>query len=52
MSRVDLSSAIAQSNKEVDRFAQWEQEQKDKQPIHRKILNALVFWTDLDSVDG
>ena len=51
MSTVDMSEAMHKMDQIVLDYYEKEQARKEAQPLHRKIINAIIFWDDLDSVD-
>jgi uncharacterized membrane protein YebE (DUF533 family) len=51
MSHVDMTAAMHKVDQIVIDFEKKEQARRDSQPLHRKIINAIVFWQDLDSLD-
>lgn len=51
MAQVDLKKEMIKLDKVVKDYESWEQSRREEQPLHRRIINALVFWEDLDSID-
>ena len=50
MGKADITAAMHEIDKVVVDYQQKHQERRDSQPLHRKIINALVFWEDLDNM--
>lgn len=51
LGKADLETTKQQLGKIEDEVNTWIQEQKDKHPLHLRILNTLIFWTDLEEFD-
>ena len=51
VSKSDITKTMHEIDKAMVDFQKRERAEKDAQPLHRKIINALVFWDDLDSAD-
>ncbi len=50
MSKVDMQAAMHKMDQIVLDFKAKEEARKEAQPLHRKIINAIVFWVDLDNM--
>lgn len=51
LSQTDLKKAMKDIDQVVKDFEAWEIQRREDQPIHRKIINAIIFWQDLDKLE-
>ena len=51
MSQVDMTETMRKMDRVVVEFQNQQQANRDRQPLHRRIINTIVFWEDLDNLD-
>lgn len=49
--KVAMREIMKELDKAEDKITEWQARYKESQPLHRKVLNALIFWDDLDVAD-
>lgn len=51
MAKVDIKKVMHEIDQVMIDFKNQEQARREAQPMHRRAINALIFWADLDHLD-